>query len=164
MATVGIKCISRPVKLIDWPVGSCLLCISKENKPSQSYLVLYNVSKCNFVCYSDKCERFNASNIYSHTISSAYYLEAFGRYIELVSRSCSKTLLSNIVSLTHERNAGKQKPKSTQEHKGRANARFHVKQKSLSMQFTNLPHQYFRIHHQIDILCNFIESCTPKCL
>ena len=127
MATVGIKCISRPGKLIDWPVGSCLLYIAKEKKPSQSYLVLYNVSKCNFVCYSDKCERFNASNIYSHTISSAYYLEAFGRYIELVSRSCSKTLLSNIVSLTHERNAGKQKPKSTQEHKGRANARFHVK-------------------------------------
>ena len=97
MATAAIKCISRAGGLVDGPVGSSLFYIANEKKPSQPYPVLYNVSKCNFFCYSDKCDRFKAFKICSH---SYFSLKVLGRYIELVSRSCCKNLPSNIFNLS----------------------------------------------------------------
>ena len=122
MATTAIKCISRAGGLVDGPVGSSLFYIANKKKPSQPYPVLCNVSKCNFVCYSDKSDQFKAFKIYILN-ASAYYLKVRRRYIELVNRrSCSKNLLSNIVNLSREKNAGKKKKtKSTQTRRGPAN-------------------------------------------
>ena len=107
MDTAATKCTSWVGGFVDGQVGSSLFYISNEKKPFQPYPGLYNVSKCNFVCYSDKCDRFKAFKICSHTIASAYYLKVLGRYSELVNRSCSKNLLSNIGNLSREKNAGK---------------------------------------------------------
>ena len=70
MATAAIKCISRAGGLADGPVVSSLFYIANEKKPSQAYPLLYNVSKCNFFCYSDKYDRFKAFKICSHSYFS----------------------------------------------------------------------------------------------
>ena len=77
------------------------------------------------------------------------------RYIELVNRSCSKNFLSNIVNLSREKSDGKKKKENPRRSVEVQQMQFHVKSQILSMPLMNHPHQYFRIHHQTDILLRY---------
>ena len=100
------------------PIGSNIIFIGNQKKPSNPFKVLYNIVNSKAECQTDSCFRYKSCKFSSHNVAVAVHLKIFQTYISNVKRFPTKDFVVNVVDISRNPSTD-QKKKQIQSKKER---------------------------------------------
>ena len=82
------------------PIGSNIIFIGNQKKPSNPFKVLYNIVNSKAECQTDSCFRYESRKFSSHDVAVAVHLKIFQTYISNVKRFPTRDFVVNVVDIS----------------------------------------------------------------